>query len=229
VGAYRLPNGAAEYADKPDVLLKGERTIGIEITRFYLQPGWSPGSEQQQNSTRHRSSFPGRTAEAVELRPEILVLQPAASLRVSFHEMQFSLYRDPAGEFAGPGQFRCSVENVSMPVVIGVSLRSHVTWLGMISRAAAWRVRSARRNRLRQFRTMPTAAIGSYRRRPARAISGHVVEPFRQRVVEAMGERKSADGIPTQLTAFRAGDGDLLKLADQVTEGRKAIAGHGVI
>ena len=45
--AYKLPNDAAEYADRPDVLLRGERTIGIEITRFYLQPGDSPGSEQQ--------------------------------------------------------------------------------------------------------------------------------------------------------------------------------------
>jgi len=44
-GAYGLPNGAVEYADKPDVLLKGERTIGIEMTRFYLQPGGSPGRE----------------------------------------------------------------------------------------------------------------------------------------------------------------------------------------
>jgi hypothetical protein len=53
-GAYGLPNGAAEYADKPDVLLKGKRTIGIEMTRFYLQPGGSPGSEQQQKPRRER-------------------------------------------------------------------------------------------------------------------------------------------------------------------------------
>ncbi len=52
--AYKLPNDAAEYADRPDVLLRGERTIGIEITRFYLQPGDSPGSEQQQKPRRER-------------------------------------------------------------------------------------------------------------------------------------------------------------------------------
>jgi hypothetical protein len=52
--AYKLPSGAAEYADRPDVLLKGERTIGIEMTRFYLQPGGSPGSEQQQKPRRQR-------------------------------------------------------------------------------------------------------------------------------------------------------------------------------
>jgi len=52
--AYKLPNGAVEYADKPDVLLRGERTIGIELRRFYLQPGGSSGSEQQQKPRRQR-------------------------------------------------------------------------------------------------------------------------------------------------------------------------------
>jgi hypothetical protein len=52
--AYRLPNGTVEYADRPDVLLESERTIGIELTRFYLQPGGSSGSEQQQKPRRER-------------------------------------------------------------------------------------------------------------------------------------------------------------------------------
>lgn len=51
-GAYELPEGALEYADKPDVLLRGERTTGIEITRFYLQDGSSPASEQKQKRLR---------------------------------------------------------------------------------------------------------------------------------------------------------------------------------
>lgn len=50
--AYKLPNGLTEYADRPDVLLKGARTIGIEMTRFYLQPGGSPDSEQKQGPRR---------------------------------------------------------------------------------------------------------------------------------------------------------------------------------
>jgi len=50
--AYKLPNGTVEYADKPDVLVRGERTTGIELTRFYLQPGGSPGSEQKQKPLR---------------------------------------------------------------------------------------------------------------------------------------------------------------------------------
>jgi len=52
--AYRLPNGTVEYADRPDVLLESERTIGIELTRFYLQPGGSSGGEQQQKPRRKR-------------------------------------------------------------------------------------------------------------------------------------------------------------------------------
>jgi hypothetical protein len=49
---FELPDGAVEYGDKPDVLLKGVRTIGIEITRFYLQPGHFPESEQRQRQHR---------------------------------------------------------------------------------------------------------------------------------------------------------------------------------
>lgn len=50
--AYELPPGTVCYADKPDVLVKGGRTIGIEITNFYLQPGSAVGSEQRQGPRR---------------------------------------------------------------------------------------------------------------------------------------------------------------------------------
>ena len=50
--AYALPDGAPEYADKPDVMLKGARTIGVEMTNFYLQSGGSAGSEQRQRPLR---------------------------------------------------------------------------------------------------------------------------------------------------------------------------------
>jgi len=46
--AYALP----EYADKPDVMLKGARTIGVEMTNFYLHSGGSAGSEQRQRPLR---------------------------------------------------------------------------------------------------------------------------------------------------------------------------------
>jgi hypothetical protein len=50
--AYELPPGVVSYADKPDVLIKGSRTVGIEIANFYLQPGSAPGSEQRQRERR---------------------------------------------------------------------------------------------------------------------------------------------------------------------------------
>jgi hypothetical protein len=46
--AYTMPDGTIEYADRPDVLVRGEQTTGIELTRFYLQPGSFLGSEQRQ-------------------------------------------------------------------------------------------------------------------------------------------------------------------------------------
>lgn len=45
---YALPDGAIEYGDKPDVILRGTRTVGIEITNFFLENGSRPGSEQIQ-------------------------------------------------------------------------------------------------------------------------------------------------------------------------------------
>ena len=51
--AYTLPVGTVTYGDKPDVTLTGERTIGIEITRFYLQSGRVPHSEQRQRPLRN--------------------------------------------------------------------------------------------------------------------------------------------------------------------------------
>jgi hypothetical protein len=50
--AYSLPTGQLGYGDKPDVTLTGERTIGIEVTRFYLQPGSSLESKQRQRPLR---------------------------------------------------------------------------------------------------------------------------------------------------------------------------------
>src|SRR4051812_15176541 len=49
---FPLPAGEIKYADKPDVILRGERTIGIEITDFYLKSGHLPTSEQKQRKKR---------------------------------------------------------------------------------------------------------------------------------------------------------------------------------
>jgi hypothetical protein len=49
---YPLPDGAISYGYRPDVTLTGARTIGIEITNFYLNDGSSAGSEQVQRKRR---------------------------------------------------------------------------------------------------------------------------------------------------------------------------------
>lgn len=50
---YPLPSASVCYGDKPDVILRGDSTIGIEITNFFLEPGHSVGSEQRQRSKRN--------------------------------------------------------------------------------------------------------------------------------------------------------------------------------
>lgn len=47
-----MPEGGITYGDKPDVTVFGERRIGIEITRFFLQPGSLLGSKQRQRPLR---------------------------------------------------------------------------------------------------------------------------------------------------------------------------------
>lgn len=49
---YTLPPGVICYGDKPDVWIKGCRTIGVEITRFFLQSGSIRESEQVQRQYR---------------------------------------------------------------------------------------------------------------------------------------------------------------------------------
>lgn len=51
-GHYQLPEGPVVYGDKPDIVLKGSRKIGIEITNFYLEDGALPESEQVQRRRR---------------------------------------------------------------------------------------------------------------------------------------------------------------------------------
>lgn len=49
---YQLPEGTIVHGDKPDVILEGERKIGIEITNFFLEDGALPQSEQVQRKAR---------------------------------------------------------------------------------------------------------------------------------------------------------------------------------
>ncbi len=49
-----FPNGILEFGDKPDLVVKGEKTIGIEITQFYKQDGSKIESEQKQIKFRRQ-------------------------------------------------------------------------------------------------------------------------------------------------------------------------------
>jgi hypothetical protein len=71
--------GVPIYADKPDVILKSDRTIGIEITNFYIECGEDETSEQRQRPRRakviadaqdlHRSAGGRRTALTITFDP----------------------------------------------------------------------------------------------------------------------------------------------------------------
>jgi hypothetical protein len=69
---FPLPSGVVEYGDKPDVVLRGDRAIGIEITNFFLEPGDSFKSEQRQRLKRNavvseaQGIFQKQTAKRVE-------------------------------------------------------------------------------------------------------------------------------------------------------------------
>jgi hypothetical protein len=49
---YQLPPGTITYKDAPDVILKGVRKIGFEITNFFLEDGALSRSEQSQEKFR---------------------------------------------------------------------------------------------------------------------------------------------------------------------------------
>jgi hypothetical protein len=71
--SYPLPLGAITYGNSPDVILEGERKIGIEITNFYLEKGESPESEQRQRDVREeiiseaQCTYQAKNKEKIEL------------------------------------------------------------------------------------------------------------------------------------------------------------------
>jgi hypothetical protein len=58
--AYPLPAGTVGYGDKPDVIITGQRVIGIEITNLYLMDGSDPSSEQVQERRRRETVSRGQ-------------------------------------------------------------------------------------------------------------------------------------------------------------------------
>jgi hypothetical protein len=51
-GHFPMPVGEVEHGDKPDVVIHGERMLGIEIANLYLTHGGDPKSEQVQRKRR---------------------------------------------------------------------------------------------------------------------------------------------------------------------------------
>lgn len=52
---YSLPIGNVQYADKPDVIIQGQQSLGVEITNLYIDPGTDPASEQIQRVWRKQA------------------------------------------------------------------------------------------------------------------------------------------------------------------------------
>jgi hypothetical protein len=71
--AYPLPAGTVSYDDGPDVTLTGERKIGIEVTRFYLQSGTVLEGKQRQKPladavvAKAQALYRARRGKAIEL------------------------------------------------------------------------------------------------------------------------------------------------------------------
>ena len=85
---YQMPAGRPEYGDKPDVVLKGEGTIGIEITRLYVQSGHSQASEQKQRPLREavvsqaQKLYRADGGRRIELHIRFNVTHPITSRRM---------------------------------------------------------------------------------------------------------------------------------------------------
>lgn len=88
---YELPAVVVEYADAPDVRLKGDKYIGVEMARLYVKDGTDPSSEQVQTSRRDqvlslareiRSQEGGRSIELfVDFDPAKPITDVPASAR----------------------------------------------------------------------------------------------------------------------------------------------------
>jgi hypothetical protein len=49
---FSLPRGEVNYSDKPDVILRGRDTLGVEVTNLYIADGSDQSSEQVQRRRR---------------------------------------------------------------------------------------------------------------------------------------------------------------------------------
>jgi hypothetical protein len=71
--AYTMPDGTIEYADRPDVLVRGEQTTGIELTRF---PAASSGANKDRSHSQEQE-VSGQTIKiASNVFDRIIVYKP---------------------------------------------------------------------------------------------------------------------------------------------------------
>lgn len=88
---FSVPSGTIERSDKPDVLIHGDKMLGIELTSLYLVDGQDASSEQRQTKPRDRAvtraqeihtSAGGRPIElAIGFNPRIPITEVEALAR----------------------------------------------------------------------------------------------------------------------------------------------------
>jgi hypothetical protein len=70
---YTLPPGTIVFGDRPDVMIEGQRRIGIEVTNFFREKGSLTESEQIQNKLRSKvvsdaqSLFVARNPKGIQI------------------------------------------------------------------------------------------------------------------------------------------------------------------
>jgi|SRR6266853_263523 len=63
---YPLPEGDVDFTDKPDVIVRADCTLGVEITNLYIVAGSDPASEQVQRRRREKVLERAHTAFLAE-------------------------------------------------------------------------------------------------------------------------------------------------------------------
>lgn len=110
---FPLPAGELIYTDKPDVIIRGVSTLGIEITNLYIRPGADPTSEQVQRIRReqalHRaqSLFQALDGKRFELSVDFHPDKPILDTKLLAHalcELAQRLTSDPTGQVS-PSKF----------------------------------------------------------------------------------------------------------------------------
>jgi hypothetical protein len=101
---YILPSGEITYCDKPDVIVSGDHTLGVEITSLYIKDGSDCTSEQVQSvrrlealckaQVRHRE----KSGRQIELSVEFDPLHPifdTESTVSKLVELAFEIEHEP--------------------------------------------------------------------------------------------------------------------------------------